>query len=256
MDCNFTNISRTHSYVNIFATTKRPLYNFRGDVTIFTKLKGEKEFKRLLYFPKIDACSFTEQIDSKFSVLKSQILYLNYTMNGSLHKCPYTKFEVTNFTLSLHGDEKLEYFNLPNGVIKTRIQLYNNRDKNIIFFEMVVLKNIVKINNWGKLVNCPFMYRIIWCANKNVINLLHTNSTKVHNPNQPLPTLFSQLNLNLSSSTQRWWLLIQWWDASSRDKMFSKHTKINLRENSFNWNEKSAHNIIHIRVVSRVCRAL
>lgn len=261
LNCSLIDISKTHSYLSFVAITKKPVYNFRIDVSIFSKLKREKEFKRLLFFPKIDACSFTDQIDSKYSVLKSQIYFINQTVNGEIHKCPYTKFEVANFNLSLNGDEKLEHFNLPNGMIKTIIQVYNNRDRNILFIEMDVLKNIVKNNNWSKLSLHVHVYELIWCVNKSVINSHYTreNNKKItiqintHPASTQSPTLFSQLNLNLPSSSQRWWLLIQRWDASRRDKMFSKHTKINLRKNSFNWNERSQHHPHPSRVESLSC---
>lgn len=147
LNCTLIDVSRTHSYFSLVLIFKKPVFNFRVDFSLFSMSKREKEFKRLLSFQKVDACSFTDQFDSKFSVFKGQIISLNQTLNGGVHKCPYKSLKIPKISLSIDGYEKLEWFHLPNGVIRAQVQAYNNRDRNIIFFEMDVLQNVVK-SSW------------------------------------------------------------------------------------------------------------
>lgn len=69
------------------------------------------------------------------------LLKANDTFHGVLHQCPYESLELKNVTLSIH-EKSIETF-IPNGLIKIAIKIYNNRDKNLIFFQLILKQHIV-----------------------------------------------------------------------------------------------------------------
>lgn len=109
---------------------------------LFRKVSGD-EFKRILGWPKIDVCKFANDVD-KYPIIKNQLRVVNESLNGFLHQCPYKKVEIVNATFSLKGRENLEAFVFPNGENKFNVRIYNNRDKNILSLEIVLMQQLVK----------------------------------------------------------------------------------------------------------------
>lgn len=143
MNCTLTDVSRENSYASFEAIFKKPIYNIRLDIGIFNKLTGVKEFKTVLSFSKVDVCRLTELIDTTFAILKPQLSYINETLNGVFHPCPYKALKYPKVSLALRGTEKFRNFHFANGKIKISAQIYNNRDKNIFFYEMIIVQNLV-----------------------------------------------------------------------------------------------------------------
>lgn len=144
LNCTLVDVSRKTSFVNLAAKWKKPISNIKIDATVFHRQSGNGEFKRTIFWPKLDICKFAENIETTYSVLKSHFLFINRTFNGFIHRCPYNWVEFSNVSLSLRGDENFGVSVLPNGENKFRIQAYTNRDKNILLFEFILFQRLVK----------------------------------------------------------------------------------------------------------------
>lgn len=144
LNCTLVDVSRTYSYVNLAAKTKKPISNIRLDATVYHRLSRNGEFRRTIFWPKVDICKFAENIETTYSVLKTHLLFINRTFSGFIHRCPYNRIDFSNVSLSLRGNEDLGTSVLPNGENKFRIQAYNNRDKNILLFEFILFQRLVK----------------------------------------------------------------------------------------------------------------
>lgn len=66
-------------------------------------------------------------------MLAPHLAFVNETMNGIFHPCPFNSIDVYNVTFSFNGDENLEKVIFPNGENKFVINLYNNRIKKIMY---------------------------------------------------------------------------------------------------------------------------
>lgn len=139
-----TKVSKGNSYVSFEGVLKRPIYNIRLNISICNRLAGAKDFKSVLSFSKIDVCRLTEQIDTTFAVLKPKLSRINETLNGLIQPCPYKSLKYPKVSHTLNGSEKFGDFHFPSGNVKVLAQIYNNRDRNILFFEMTTEQNIVK----------------------------------------------------------------------------------------------------------------
>lgn len=120
------------------------LHQFQFDIEVFYRKSSKFEYKKILGWPKIDMCKFVEDAES-YPMIKDRLMDLNKMLGGFLHRCPYKNFQLLDATISLHGTEKLEAFIFVNGENKFQIQAYNNRDRNIGFYELVMIQNLVRI---------------------------------------------------------------------------------------------------------------
>lgn len=147
INCTLVDVSRTFSYMNLILILKKPVSNLRVDVNIFFRRSSGAEFKRIISWPKIDVCKFAEDIET-YSILKSYLMYTNKTFNGIIHSCPYKRVEFSNVNFSLNSNDKLETFLFPSGENKFSVRIYNNRVKNLAFYEIVLLQRLVKNKEW------------------------------------------------------------------------------------------------------------
>lgn len=147
LNCSLVNMSRTHSYVAAEFVTKKPVFNLKMDVNVLIRRSSRDKFKQIITWPNIDLCKFAENINETYSVIKEHLLFINKKLNGIIHRCPYKQVEINNFSLSLQGNEDLNTYFCPNGEIKFNVMFYNNREKNILLFEGVVLQHLVKIKD-------------------------------------------------------------------------------------------------------------
>lgn len=88
-------------------------------------------------------CKLAIDIQS-YTMLAPHLEAANKTLNGIIHPCPHKTINIYNVTTSLHGNDVLDKIIFPNGENKFVVKLYNNRDKNILYVELVVLFNLVK----------------------------------------------------------------------------------------------------------------
>lgn len=73
---------------------------------------------------------------------------VNGTLNGIIHKCPYTSISIKNMTFSFYRDYQSSYsFMSENGVFKVKLHIYNNREKNIVTIEYTWKRQIIYVKN-------------------------------------------------------------------------------------------------------------
>lgn len=144
LNCTLVHVSKTHSYIDAKISLKKPIFNWKLDVDLFFRKSSGNEFKRIIQWSQIDMCKFAENINSSYSVIKDHLMYINNKLNNVLHRCPYMQLEVHNVSFSLEGNENLNAFIFSNGEIKCNVKFYNNREKNLLLTEVVVLQHFVK----------------------------------------------------------------------------------------------------------------
>lgn len=102
-------------------------------------------FKRIFLWQKIDICRFVNEVETYAnSMFKRYLIWANETFQGVIHKCPYRILLVRNLTLSLDPSFEIDTI-VPNGEIRHRINLYNNKDKNIGTFQIIWKQDLINV---------------------------------------------------------------------------------------------------------------
>lgn len=119
------------------------IVHFQIDVEGFHRKSNKFEFKKVLGWNKIDLCKFAQNMDS-YMMVKEHLLTINQYFNGVLHPCPYDRFffEKVNFLRQMQLTDGSSIF--PDGDLRVSVRFYNNRQNNILFFQVTWKQKNVK----------------------------------------------------------------------------------------------------------------
>lgn len=105
---------------------------------------SKETFRRIYRWDKFDVCRFTNDIDTlTSSIFKHYLLWANETFQGLLHKCPYKDLILKSLTVSISSYE-VDTF-VPNGELRLIVNIFNNRDRNIVSFKLSWEQNYIDV---------------------------------------------------------------------------------------------------------------
>lgn len=109
-------------------------FSFQCDIEINYRKSSKFEYRKILGWNKMDICKFTENMET-YTMLKEHLLNLNKDFGDLIHNCPYKNIilDKLNFLRERRGPNATSLF--PNGDLKALLRCYNNRQKNILFFQ-------------------------------------------------------------------------------------------------------------------------
>ena len=128
---------------------QRPLTNFKFNSKFGMKsLSGS--FRYLMGFRDLDACHVLDHLED-FPGIRNQVMWLNISFPGFIHKCPYTvshgyiwylcstkSFYLLHKSLTLANasppvsvDEGIHVLHLPNGLYRAHWTISDSQDDNI-----------------------------------------------------------------------------------------------------------------------------
>lgn len=101
------------------------------------------DYMSILSWKKVDLCKFTNDVNS-FPIIKDYLIRANQSYHGIIHKCPYESFNV-NLTVSFYDAFNLTNVFVPNGELRMRVHIFNNRDRNIGTLQISWIRNVVVV---------------------------------------------------------------------------------------------------------------